>query len=243
MVKKSLLIILFLSMLGLAGCANEPTKIDSIKFNGTIEEIYDNSLIVRTNDEKLSFDKASVSYKGEDLDFKPKIGDMVEIEILPEIRESYPVQTTSVSIMKLEEKVDDINYEDTQIANPWTDVNNISEIFNQLGAEFIINQPEGFEEIYMAKGTEGMVEDKTIAKCGKIIYKNGNKEIVVQIEKDLYMYKFAKENHQKISINSIKAFYDQETKRIIYAQGDYSILIDTVGFGEDFSLVGMVKLK
>lgn len=241
--KKSLLIVLLLSMLALVGCSTEPTKIGNITFYGTIEEINEKSLMVSTNDEKLGFDKASVSYSEDDLDFKPNIGDKIEVEILPEIRESYPVQATSVSIMKVEEKVDDINDENTQIANPWTDVNNISEIFNQLGAEFIINPPEGFEEIYMAKGTEGMVEDKTIAESGKIIYKNGSKEIVVQIEKDLYMYEFAKANHQQKSISSIVCFYDPETKRITYAQGDYSILIDIQGMSEDFSLVGMVKLK
>jgi len=71
----------------------------NIKFTAIIDEIYENSLLVSTYNESADFDKAVVFYEeNAKPDFELKTGQIVEITILPEIRESYPVQVTAVKI-------------------------------------------------------------------------------------------------------------------------------------------------
>lgn len=82
-------------MTSLAGCAK---KEPNVVFTGTIEEISGNSILVSTADE-VGFDKASVSFvKDIKITFNFLEGQIVKLTILPEIRESYPVQVTAVAI-------------------------------------------------------------------------------------------------------------------------------------------------
>ncbi len=73
-------------------------KNNNITFMGTIENVSENNIIVTTKDD-VGFDKASVNYdKKLEIKFVPEVGQKVKVEILPEIRESYPVQVTGVNI-------------------------------------------------------------------------------------------------------------------------------------------------
>lgn len=95
-----LFITLLAALLLLAGCGQ---KNENITFTATIESIHDNSIMVTTAD-GVSFDKASVSFdKKLEIPFALAVGQTVEIEALPEIRESYPVQITAVKISLKEE--------------------------------------------------------------------------------------------------------------------------------------------
>ena len=92
------LIIVIVLVIILSSCSTKP---QNLVFNATIDEIYEKSLLVNTNDE-VGFDKASVSLmevKGE----LPSLaeGDEIMLEILPEIMESYPVQVTAVKVTLL----------------------------------------------------------------------------------------------------------------------------------------------
>lgn len=99
--KKKILTLLALNLFLLTGCGQ---KTDNITFVATIESIQDNSIMVTTTD-KVGFDKASVGFDaGLEIPFNLIVGQRVEIEALPEIRESYPVQITAVKISLLEEK-------------------------------------------------------------------------------------------------------------------------------------------
>ena len=94
---KQFLLILFL-MLTLTAC----NGVKNITFTATVEAVNDNSLMVNTINFE-SFDKASVGLTEatvfENIIFEDiKIGDTLKITILPEIRESYPVQVTAVKI-------------------------------------------------------------------------------------------------------------------------------------------------
>lgn len=79
----------------LSGCNG---KSDNITFTAEIESVSEKSIMVVTDD-PVGFDKAAVGYaKDLELDFEPEVGQIVSITILPEIRESYPVQVTAVKI-------------------------------------------------------------------------------------------------------------------------------------------------
>lgn len=96
---KTLLSILTAILL-LSGCGQ---KSDNIIFTAVIESIHDNSIMVITTDD-VGFDKASVGFdKDLAIPFNPIVGQRIEIEALPEIRESYPVQITAVKISLKEE--------------------------------------------------------------------------------------------------------------------------------------------
>ena len=92
-------LLILLSLFLLVGCSQN----ENLTFTAEIESINENSIIVTTKDD-VSFDKASVSFnKSYKPDFELKIGISVEITILPEIRESKPVQVTAVKIEKLKD--------------------------------------------------------------------------------------------------------------------------------------------
>ncbi len=77
------------------GCVR---KEPNIVFTSVIEEARENSLLVLTSDD-VGFQKASVSFApGLKVGFDLAVGQTVKITILPEIRESYPVQVTAVAI-------------------------------------------------------------------------------------------------------------------------------------------------
>lgn len=91
--------------LPLTGCkGKEPDKegepkAGNIVFTGTVEEVGEDFILVSTTDD-VGFTRASVSF-GEALEAVPrdfKIGQVWRITILPEIRESDPVQVTAVAL-------------------------------------------------------------------------------------------------------------------------------------------------
>lgn len=92
---KKIIFILIILIFILTACKKESKN---ISFTALIENVSENSMMVTTSD-NVGFDKASVGYdKNIKLNFTPKTGQNVKIVILPEIRESYPVQVTAISI-------------------------------------------------------------------------------------------------------------------------------------------------
>jgi len=102
----AVLFLLFLLLLAVtAGCASQ----DTVTFKAEITEVSDNRIEVDTVDFE-EFDKASVALGEAEYDFKPEAGQLVEITIRPEIRESYPVQVTAVKLVLIgeaEKRVED----------------------------------------------------------------------------------------------------------------------------------------
>ncbi|MFZ2539353.1 MAG: rhodanese-like domain-containing protein [Oscillospiraceae bacterium] len=95
---KKMVVVILAFMLMLAACTS---KEENVIFTAIIESVFEDGIMVTTTDD-VGFDKASVGYdKNCKIDFTPLAGQTVEIEILPSIRESYPVQVTAVSIKLL----------------------------------------------------------------------------------------------------------------------------------------------
>lgn len=86
---------LLIMLLLLAGCSG---KVETITFTAEIEKVLENSILVNTIDYG-DFDKASVDLREAEYDFEPAEGQIVEVTIKPEIRESYPVQVTGVKLV------------------------------------------------------------------------------------------------------------------------------------------------
>lgn len=84
---------------GFAGCQRN----ENIVFTGVIEEIYESGSILVSTTDGADFDKAYVGFadNAETPDFTFAPGQTVEITILPEIAESYPVQVQAVKIKLL----------------------------------------------------------------------------------------------------------------------------------------------
>ena len=92
---KKNLFLLATVMIILGGCSE---KTENITFTAVVESVFDNGIVVTTVDE-VGFDKASIGFdRTLVLNFQPRVGQTLKIEILPEIRESYPVQVTAVRI-------------------------------------------------------------------------------------------------------------------------------------------------
>ncbi len=93
---KRLIALLFAAALLLTACAE---KVPNIVFEGVIETVYENGFLVITADLDGT-DKVSIGYDKnmKPLDFTPAPGQTVEMTILPELRESYPVQATAVQV-------------------------------------------------------------------------------------------------------------------------------------------------
>ncbi|MDD3169987.1 MAG: hypothetical protein PHC91_11070, partial [Eubacteriales bacterium] len=90
----------------LAGCSG---KDDTITFDAEIEQVSENSILIRTIGFE-NFDRASVDLREAEYDFDPEAGQLVEVTIRPEIRESDPVQVTGVKLVQkgvAERKVSD----------------------------------------------------------------------------------------------------------------------------------------
>lgn len=93
--KLALIICALALVLSLFGCAKTQ---NTISFTAKVESINDGSITVTTEDD-VEFEQADVSFSdGFQPDFEIKQGQTVKIEILPEIRESFPVQVTAVNI-------------------------------------------------------------------------------------------------------------------------------------------------
>jgi rhodanese-related sulfurtransferase len=96
----STLIIMIAFMLTFASCGSA-----NITFTAAIDSVGDDRLLVVTQDEDIGADKAVVFYDEKiKMDFTPMEGQIIEITILPEIRESYPVQVTAVKIILKEDE-------------------------------------------------------------------------------------------------------------------------------------------
>jgi rhodanese-related sulfurtransferase len=97
--KKHMIFLLVLLVL-LSGCTVQSRN---IIFTAQIIEVYDNGILVSTADD-VGFDKANVGFDDSlNISFDLGKGQTVKIEILPEIRESYPVQVTAVKVELVEE--------------------------------------------------------------------------------------------------------------------------------------------
>lgn len=78
-----------------AACAKQEAN---VMFTATIESVFENGIMVTTTDD-VGFDKASVGFdKSCEIGFNLLVGQTVQITILPEIRESYPVQVTALKM-------------------------------------------------------------------------------------------------------------------------------------------------
>ena len=89
----------------LAACTKDN---QNIIFKAVVESVSENSILVTTTD-NVGFDKASVNTENAEFVFDIIVGQTVEIEILPEIRESYPVQVTAVKIHLIDKEETMIN--------------------------------------------------------------------------------------------------------------------------------------
>jgi rhodanese-related sulfurtransferase len=95
----TMLAILILAVLTVSGCR----KTDLITFTAVVEDFNINSAAVTTSD-NVGFDKAAVFFtENMDIDFLLETGQTVKITILPEIRESYPVQVSAVKFELISE--------------------------------------------------------------------------------------------------------------------------------------------
>lgn len=94
--KKVAFILFVMSLItALVACS---IKEKTITFNARVESVSEKSILV-TTDRSVQFEKASVSFEdGYEPNFEVKVGQSINVEILPEIRESYPVQVTAVNI-------------------------------------------------------------------------------------------------------------------------------------------------
>lgn len=98
---KKVIVLVLVTILLLPGCSKKQEE--NIVFNAVIQEVYDQGMLVTTDDD-VGFDRASVSYdENLVIDFEPEAGQEVEIEILPQIRESYPVGVTAIKITLISE--------------------------------------------------------------------------------------------------------------------------------------------
>jgi len=97
---KRMAILLSLLLFLCSGCTG---KENNITFTAVVESVTANNMLVTPSDD-IGFDKANVDFSKIKLDFEPAAGQTVSITILPEIRESYPVQVTAVQIKQIENK-------------------------------------------------------------------------------------------------------------------------------------------
>lgn len=89
-----LVCILFMGIF-VSGCSK---KESNIILDAVIDQVNSQSILVTTANYE-GFDKASVNLSQAEVDFELKEGQSVEITILPEVRESYPVQVSAVKIV------------------------------------------------------------------------------------------------------------------------------------------------
>lgn len=93
-------------ILPFAGCSKDlpPEGHEkNITFTAVIDEVYESGILVKdvsqSSQDNVSFDKAVVQWTEDTKpDFALESGQKVKITVLPQIRESYPVQTTLVGI-------------------------------------------------------------------------------------------------------------------------------------------------
>ncbi|MCR6546648.1 rhodanese-like domain-containing protein [Dehalobacterium formicoaceticum] len=101
-INRHFLMIFCVMLLLSSGCAQ---KEENITFRGVIEDITENSILVTVTGDSTDFDKASVDISHAERKVQLSVGQGVEITILPEIRESYPVQVTGIEIRPINQKI------------------------------------------------------------------------------------------------------------------------------------------
>ena len=89
----SLLLVFVALALALFACS-EP----NITFLATVEEVTEGGLLVTVTGGDPGFDRAFVSLGDVEPDFAISPGDQLELEVLPLVAESYPVQVTAAAI-------------------------------------------------------------------------------------------------------------------------------------------------
>ncbi len=103
--RKSLVILVILLMVSACTACTKNTVEKNTTFTGIINEVEDQSILVETTDD-VGFDLASVNLSEiMDIGFTLQVGQSVQLTILPEIRESYPVQVTAIDIESLSDNV------------------------------------------------------------------------------------------------------------------------------------------
>ena len=91
---KRLILFLALLILLLSACGQN----GNVTFTAVVESVQERGIMIKTVDYE-GFDRASVGYSEDlKLGFNLIEGQTVEITILPQVRESYPVQVTAVRI-------------------------------------------------------------------------------------------------------------------------------------------------
>ena len=118
-------VLFLLLLLLLTACTG---KDKTITFSAEIEKISEKSILVKTIDYK-DFDKASVDLREAKYDFDLAEGQIVEVTILPEIRESAPVQVTGVKLTLKKEA-------ERRIADYFPIRNNVKYVYEGKGNEF-----------------------------------------------------------------------------------------------------------
>lgn len=94
----SIISVFILIALLFSGCTANKSEEENILFTGIIESIEENTWRVSTSDD-VGFDQASVTLtKDIKMPFNPLVGQTISFTILPEIRESYPVQVTAIAV-------------------------------------------------------------------------------------------------------------------------------------------------
>lgn len=95
--KRYIALLLCIAAACAAGCRLQ-TPQENVVFTGTIEQLYDNGILVNTEDD-VGFDKASVVFAAQlALPFNLCVGQVVKLTILPQVAESYPVQVKAVAL-------------------------------------------------------------------------------------------------------------------------------------------------
>ncbi|MDD3854047.1 MAG: hypothetical protein PHD40_10415, partial [Syntrophomonadaceae bacterium] len=105
---------------------------DNITFLAEVESVSENSILVNTIDFE-TFDKASVDLKEAKYDFELSEGQIIDVTILPTIRESYPVQVTATELVLQEEAIG-------KVADYFPIKDNAKYIYEGIGNEYASNQ-------------------------------------------------------------------------------------------------------
>lgn len=160
-----LLLLLLLLLTVTAGCSAR----DTVTFTAEIEEVSDSSILVTTVDFE-EFDMASVGLSEAKYDFEPAAGQLVEITILPEIRESYPVQVTAVKLSLIGEA-------EKKVADYFPLMENVKYVYEGKGNEFA--SYEVYTEYLMGDKVQQRVENGGTAVARIFEVKDGKAALLL----------------------------------------------------------------
>lgn len=106
---KKLILVSIVMLFILTGCTRE----SNITFEGQIQSLSDQSMIITTHDE-VGFDKASVGLSTAKIEGTSAEGKKVKMTIEPEVREIYPVQVTATKIEVIDSSYQKISAEEAK---------------------------------------------------------------------------------------------------------------------------------